>query len=123
MEYKKEKSQNKHTYIIGRSFSLRKKLQNLLYIFENILVIDFKDIKIKKPLYYYDINTGSAKPIYQKAHPIPLAYREWLKMEIKEMEESGIIKEASSPSSSPIVLVLKKGSQPGEFTPRLCTDY
>ena len=39
------------------------------------------------------------------------------------MEEASIIKEAISPWSLPIVLALKKGSKPGEFTPRLCTDY
>ena len=56
------------------------------------------------------INTKDAKPIYQKACLIPLVYREWLKIEIKEMEESSIIKETSSPWSSSIVLVPKKGS-------------
>ena len=85
--------------------------------------MDFKNIKTKEPLFYHDVNIGDAKPIYQKARSILPAYREWLKMEIKEMEESGIIKEASSPWSSPIVLVLKKESRPGEFAPRLCTDY
>jgi deoxyuridine 5'-triphosphate nucleotidohydrolase len=123
LKHEKDKDQNKHTYTIGEDFPLEEQLLKILHQNEGVLATDFRDIHNQEPKYYHEVDTGDTKPIYQKARPIPPAYREWLRAELKEMEEAGIIKQAISPWASPIVLTPKKGSKPGEFAPRLCVDY
>src|SRR6185369_16191304 len=66
---------------------------------------------------------GDAKPIYERARPLPPPREEWLEEELRRMEKSGIIKKAKSEWASPIVITAKKSTKPGEYVPRLCVDY
>src|SRR5262249_2608410 len=117
LEHKKTDDQDKHTYTIDEAFPMKSKLSDILHRYEDVLATDFKNIHVQEPKYYHEVDTGDAQPIYQKARPLPPAYREWLRAEIKEMEEAGIIKQGISPWASPIVIAPKKGTKPGEFSP------
>ncbi len=57
-------------------------------------------------------------PIKQHPRRIPYAHREESEHQINEMLDKGIIRESTSPWSSPIILVKKKD---GEM--RFCVDY
>ena len=65
-----------------------------------------------------EINTPNARPIKQRAYKASPDDLEFLGTEIEEMEKRGIIRESSSPWSSPVVLVPKKNGKK-----RLCIDY
>ena len=66
----------------------------------------------------HEINTGNSTPIKQHPRRIPYAHREESERQINEMLDKGIIRESTSPWSSPIILVKKKD---GEM--RFCVDY
>ena len=87
------------------------------------MATSFEEIEGEHPLFYHNIDTGDAKPIYSRARPLPRAREEWLNEELRRMEKAGIIKETQSPWASPIVITTKKSDTPGEFVPRLCVDY
>ena len=53
----------------------------------------------------HEIDTGSNTPIKQNPHRSPYAHREESERQIDEMLEKGIIRESTSPWSSPIILV------------------
>jgi len=64
------------------------------------------------------IDTGDAQPIKQKPYRTPLLQRPIIEKHINNMLDAGIIKESTSPWSSPVVLVPKKGGDT-----RFCIDY
>src|SRR5262249_40773577 len=123
MELNHKEETKEKVYQIGEKFPMRNTLTKVLDQYRDVIATTFEDIKTNTPRYYHHVDTGDNKPIYQKARPIPPAYHEWLKTELNNMEEAGIIKKASSPWASPIILAPKKGSKPREFAPRLCVDY
>ncbi len=57
-------------------------------------------------------------PVRQPYRRLPLSLYETVKAHIKQLLDSKIIRESSSPYSSPIVVVMKK-----DGTLRLCVDY
>ncbi len=85
------------------------------------LLGEFEDVLQEKPgrtrVTEHCINTDT-RPIRQAPYRIPYAYREKVQMELKEMEESGIIEPSGSEWASPIVVVKKK-----DGSIRLCVDY
>ena len=66
----------------------------------------------------HEINTGKSAPIKQHPRRIPFAHRDESERQIADMLDKGIIREPTSPWSSPIILVKKKD---GEM--RFCIDY
>ena len=66
----------------------------------------------------HSIDTGNAAPIKQRAYRTSKAEEQHIKKELDEMMENGIIRESSSPWSSPVVLVTKKDN-----SLRFCIDY
>jgi len=69
-------------------------------------------------LVQHRINTGQTPPIRQPPRRLPLAKREEAEMAVQEMQKHGVIEPASSPWSSPVVLVKKK-----DGSTRFCVDY
>ena len=63
------------------------------------------------------IDTGTAKPIHQKPYRISPIEQQIIDKEVKSMLDAGVIRESSSPWSSPIVLVKKKDN-----SIRFCID-
>lgn len=86
------------------------------------IVKEFADVLQGKPgqteLAEHSIVTGPAGPVRLPPYRIPHAYRESVKKELKEVEESRIIEPLQSEWSAPIVVVKKK-----DGNIRLCVDY
>ena len=64
------------------------------------------------------INTGNARPIYQRPYRTPLAKRKIVEDQIKQMLQAGVIEPSTSPWASPITLAPKPEGQT-----RFCCDY
>ena len=64
------------------------------------------------------INTGDAKPIFQRPYRVPYSQRQVIDTHVREMLDAGVIQPSVSPWASPVVLVPKK-----EGTLRFCVDY
>lgn len=56
------------------------------------------------------INTGDSTPKRIPARRMPLAVRCEVSMQLKDMQEVGVIQPSTSPWSSPVVMVKKDGS-------------
>ena len=66
----------------------------------------------------HTIDTGSARPIYQRLRSHPQVYEDLIDKTIAEMERAGIIAECSSPWASNLVLVRR----PNNPTPKVTVD-
>ena len=66
----------------------------------------------------HQIYTGNAEPLTRSPYRCNPKKREFLKEEIKKLEEQGMITRSKSPWASPVVVVEKKG---GDL--RMCVDY
>ena len=86
------------------------------------IVKDYTDIFTDRPgncnLIKHPITLTSNKPIKSKPYTLPYAVRESLREDIKDMLNTGIIRESNSPYASPVVLVKKP-----DGSNRLCADY
>lgn len=65
----------------------------------------------------HEINTGNARPVRQNPYRNSITERQTIQDQAAEMLEKGVIRESSSPWSSPVVLVCKDGAW------RFCVDY
>ena len=92
----------------------RGKLKNLLLEFSDV----FDENLGHTTILTHEINTGNSTPIKQHPRRIPFAHRDESERQIADMLDKGIIRESTSPWSSPITLVKKKD---GEM--RFCIDY
>lgn len=68
-------------------------------------------------LVYHKIDTGDHPPIKQRYYPLSPAMQKFVNIEIDRMLELGVIRESSSPWSSPMLLVKKS-----DDSYRLCFD-
>lgn len=59
-----------------------------------------------------------SQPVNQRCYRVPYVQKTEIERQVKEMLNSGIIQESSSPFASPIILVKKK-----DGTWRMCVDY
>ena len=64
------------------------------------------------------IDLTDDRPIRCKPYPLPYTKRGEIREEIKNMMDTGIVRESSSPYASPLVVVKKKDG----FN-RMCVDY
>ncbi len=69
-------------------------------------------------LVQFHIDTGDAPPKKQPLRRTPFAVRQEVARQLKEMQETGVIRPSQSPWASPIVLVRKK-----DGSLRFCIDY
>ena len=92
--------------------------------YEDVLATDFEEIKGAHPHFYHDIVLEKGtKPIKRQPYKTPYAHRQWARKEIARMEKARIVQPANSPWAFPTVIAPKKGTKPGVFAPRLCTDF
>ena len=66
----------------------------------------------------HHINLTTEDPVRSKPYPLPYSMREELKKDIDNMIKMGVIRESTSPYSSPVVVVKKKDN-----TNKVCVDY
>ena len=64
------------------------------------------------------IETGDSPPRKVPARRMPLAVRQEVARQLKDMQRAGVIRPSTSPWSSPVVMVLKK-----DGTQHFCVDY
>ena len=69
-------------------------------------------------LFEHHINLTTENPVRSKTYPLPYSIRKELKKDIDMMIKMGVIRESTSPYSSPVVVVKKKDN-----TNRVCVDY
>ena len=76
------------------------------------LLSDFGDVLSNEPgrttITEHNIETGDANPIRLQPYRLPHAYRDMVRKDLQDMEESGIIEPSTSEWTAPIVLVKKK---------------
>ncbi|KAK7102640.1 hypothetical protein V1264_020830 [Littorina saxatilis] len=78
----------------------------------------FSDVPGSTSLVEHEVHLTSDVPVRSKPYPIPFQARESLKKDIDNMLKMGVIRESSSPNSSPVVVVKKK-----DGTNRVCIDF
>ena len=78
----------------------------------------FTDIPLRCSAGTCEIALENQTPVYVKQYPLPHSQGDAVKQEVKSMLELGVIEPASSPYSSPILLVKKK-----DGTMRFCVDF
>uniref|UniRef100_A0A5S6QWK9 RNA-directed DNA polymerase n=1 Tax=Trichuris muris TaxID=70415 RepID=A0A5S6QWK9_TRIMR len=92
-------------------------LQDLLWSAREVISTSEEDLG-KTSLVKHRIKTGNVRPIKVPGRRMPFARRQEVQSFIERMLRQGIIEQACSPWSAPVVLVRKKdGGQ------RLCVDY
>ena len=101
---------------VGAEFNgeQRNKVMEVLRRYENI----FTEIPEKAYVIEHKIDLTDEGPIRCKPYPLPYAKRGEIREEIKNMMDTGIVKESSSPYASPLVVVKKK-----DGSNRMCVDY
>ncbi len=72
----------------------QQQFQKMMKEFEDIMAVSFMDIKTTTPKFYHHVDTGDAKPIYQRPRRIPPAHQEYIRKEVQQLLEAGVIKEA-----------------------------
>ncbi|KAK7096255.1 hypothetical protein V1264_005571 [Littorina saxatilis] len=78
----------------------------------------FSDVPGSTSLVEHEVHLTSDVPVRSKPYPIPFQARESLKKDIDNMLKMEVIRESSSPYSSPVVVVKKK-----DGTNRVCIDF
>ncbi|KAK7095116.1 hypothetical protein V1264_006567 [Littorina saxatilis] len=78
----------------------------------------FSDVPGSTSLVEHEVHLTSDVPVRSKPYPIPFQARKSLKKDIDNMLKMGVIRESSSPYSSPVVVVKKK-----DGTNRVCIDF
>ena len=95
----------------------QQQLNHLLNEYQDVIAND-KDSPERTNLITYQIETDNALPIKQRPYRLAPAEHAFVKKELDNMLEQGIIQPSQSPWSSPIVLVKKKNGKM-----RFCVDY
>ena len=99
-------------------------IKDIMKKYEDVLATDFEEIKGAHPHFYYDIVLEKGtRPIKRQPYKTLYAHHQWSRKEIARMERARIVQLANSPWAFPTVITLKKGTRPGVFAPRLCTDF
>ena len=116
---------DKHTYKLGDQLpeGQKKRISSLMYEYEDTLATNFSQLKLKPPKYLHDCDTGDHPPIKRQPYRTPIAYREWQEEEVAQMKTCGLVEDSNSPWGFPNTIAPKKGAAPGEFAPRMCTDF
>jgi hypothetical protein len=74
------------------------------------------------PFAIHSIPTGNTSPIIQKQYPIPTVAQEPLRQQVMEMLANRIIRPASGPWRSPVLLIAKTDPSTNAVSYRFCID-
>ena len=77
----------------------------------------YEEIPGKATVIEHKIDRTDNRPIRCKPYPLPYAKRGEIREKIKNMMDTGIVKESSSPYASPLVVIKKK-----DGSVRMCVD-
>ena len=102
---------------IGMEWEQKQVVAQLLKDLKSVFAENSSDLG-RTTVAEHEINTGDAVPIKQRPRRTPISFRGEEEKEIQSMLDKGVIKESSSPWSSPVVLVRKK-----DGSTRFCVDY
>ena len=92
----------------------RNEIMEVLRRYEEI----FTEIPRRASLIERTIDLTDDRPIRCKPYPLPHAKRSEIREKIKNMMDTGIVRESSSPCASPLVVVKKK-----DGSKKMCVDY
>src|SRR6266545_7081877 len=92
-------------------------IHELLVKYADIIYTDVKELA-KTNIIQHTIHLLNSTPSAQGGHPMDQRDRNWLKKELDELLEKGIIRESMSPWATPIVIVGKK-----DESRRMCLDF
>ena len=95
----------------------RQKMKDLLIKYRNVFSTNPKGPGLVTHVEHV-IDTGDTRPIKQRSYRTSQKEDQYLKQEVEEMIDNGIIRPSASPWSSPVVLVGKK-----DGSLRFCIDY
>lgn len=95
----------------------RRQLFSLLREFASLFDIDGAPLGAARDI-CHRIDTEDARPLRQRPCRVSLSERRTIEKEVEKMLFKGILRPSSSPWSSPVVLVTKKGG-----SIRFCVDY
>ena len=109
MEHTHEK-QDKHAYKLRKKLSITEKaeIKRLMTQYEDILAVDFSELKLKPPKYFHDIDTGDTRLIKQAPYRMTHEKAKWVHEEQNRMHDAGIIEPSNSPWASPSIIISKK---------------
>ena len=94
-----------------------RKVKSLLIDFQDVFSLSDADYGRTK-ITQHRIETGEHRPIKQPPRRVPLAKQGEVDIMLEDMQRQGVIEQADSPWSSPVVLVKKK-----DGSTRFCVDY
>lgn len=77
---------------------------------KNIFAHDVNDLR-QTNVVTHGIDTGSAVLIKQSPYWAAPSVHEFIRKEVEQLKEKGLIKDSKSPWTSPIVVVSKKGGK------------
>src|SRR6201985_2789619 len=119
------KNANRKAYTLGEQLTKQQdqELRGLIEEYQGIFATSHDEITLKPPKHFHHIDVGGHPPIKCAPYRMPPAYQEWQQEEIRNMAESGIVEESSSPWGFSNVIAPKKGIEAGTFAPRMCTDF
>ena len=65
--------------------------QKIINSYPDVFALDFEEIKMPRLTFQHDIKTGEHPPIKQHPYRIAPAYQQWVRDEIRKLEESDMI--------------------------------
>ncbi len=100
------------------TFEQKNQLVNLLSEFEDVIATKQNSLGLI-PRVYHHIPTGNHAPVQSRPYRTPFCYCPEIECQIRQLVELGAIWPSSSPYSSPIVVIPKKGGKELQ----ICVDY
>ena len=92
-------------------------INNLLEAYKDIFASELHELG-QTNIIQHTIDTGTERPIWQRAYQAILPDQQFISEEIQRMLNANIIQPSTSPWASPIVVVSKKNGKK-----RFCVDY
>ena len=86
--------------------TIQQQLDSLLETFKDQFANDEMTIGTT-PLTQMSIDTGDSDPVSQKPYPVAMKHYNWVKEEIDNLLEAGVIRKSHSSWSAPIIVVPK----------------
>ena len=98
-------------------------LYNLLQKYHTIILKSDNDIGQTDLIKMHIVTRPDAAPVAAPPYPLALKHREFLKQEIKNLLDAGVICKSMSPWAGPIVVVKKHTPEDSSQQFHLCIDY
>jgi hypothetical protein len=108
---------------LGDNLTKEQKAEILVVLVENYELFQWDDGPPgRTPFAIHQIPTGDSPPIVQKQYPIPTVAQEALRKQVADMLKTNVIRPASGPWRSPVLLIAKTDPDTGIVGYRFCID-